>query len=319
MKISNKDVIQSYIFTTAKYDFSVYEKRILYRIVEINQTLLAGKKLTVKHKVNESLFGDRYYTIPISELLKDEQDHNYLEVKKALRRLSEKKFEYENEKTWASINIISNPKIDKYASTITFMLDSLMYESIMNFSKGFRKYELKVAMEMSSQYSMRFYELLSGQITPITFSIQALKEMFNVQEKYERINDFIRFVIEPAQRDMNATAPFSFEFKMNKQGRKYNSITFYPYKIRANRDVELENKVLDNEISLRWTLSRNSIDYLKNGFGFSEKEIKQQKGLFERAEKEIDLVDFLSRVKFKASEAANSKGYVINSLKNELK
>jgi len=30
--INNKDLIQSYIITTAKYDFSVPEKRIIYRI-----------------------------------------------------------------------------------------------------------------------------------------------------------------------------------------------------------------------------------------------------------------------------------------------
>lgn len=33
MKITNKEVIQSYLITTARYDFSVYEKRIIYRIV----------------------------------------------------------------------------------------------------------------------------------------------------------------------------------------------------------------------------------------------------------------------------------------------
>ena len=33
-----KDQIQSYIMTTAKYDFSVYEKRILYRIVARGRT-----------------------------------------------------------------------------------------------------------------------------------------------------------------------------------------------------------------------------------------------------------------------------------------
>ena len=32
MKINNKEVLQSYILTTAKYDYSVYEKRILYKI-----------------------------------------------------------------------------------------------------------------------------------------------------------------------------------------------------------------------------------------------------------------------------------------------
>lgn len=34
MNINNKDIIQSYIMTTAKYDFSADEKRILLRLVE---------------------------------------------------------------------------------------------------------------------------------------------------------------------------------------------------------------------------------------------------------------------------------------------
>jgi phosphate starvation-inducible membrane PsiE len=42
--ISNKNLIQSYIMTTAKYDFSVYEKRILYLLVEMAQCEVEGRK-----------------------------------------------------------------------------------------------------------------------------------------------------------------------------------------------------------------------------------------------------------------------------------
>lgn len=35
--IKNKDILQSYVITTARYDFSIYEKRILYRIIEVLQ------------------------------------------------------------------------------------------------------------------------------------------------------------------------------------------------------------------------------------------------------------------------------------------
>ena len=42
-KIDKKELIQSYIITTAKYDFNVYEKRIVYRIVELLQEMLEGK------------------------------------------------------------------------------------------------------------------------------------------------------------------------------------------------------------------------------------------------------------------------------------
>lgn len=44
MKVNNKDLIQSYIITSAKYDYSVYEKRILYRLIELFQSLTKGCK-----------------------------------------------------------------------------------------------------------------------------------------------------------------------------------------------------------------------------------------------------------------------------------
>ena len=55
--VVNKDQIQSYIMTTAKYDFSVYEKRILYRIVEMAQGELQGVRFTTDcKKIEHTLF-----------------------------------------------------------------------------------------------------------------------------------------------------------------------------------------------------------------------------------------------------------------------
>lgn len=33
----NKQVFQSYVLTAAKYDFTAYEKRIMYRLIEMAQ------------------------------------------------------------------------------------------------------------------------------------------------------------------------------------------------------------------------------------------------------------------------------------------
>ena len=44
MAIVNKDLIQSYIMTTAKYDFNVYENCIIYRLVEMALGELQGIK-----------------------------------------------------------------------------------------------------------------------------------------------------------------------------------------------------------------------------------------------------------------------------------
>lgn len=64
-KKTNKDLIQSYILTTAEYDFSVQEKRILYRIVEQNQHLIEGKKLNKSYNIEQVNEGV-YYTLNMS-------------------------------------------------------------------------------------------------------------------------------------------------------------------------------------------------------------------------------------------------------------
>ena len=45
MENSNKDLIQSYILTQARYKFTVPEKRILYGIIELMQHYTEGKPL----------------------------------------------------------------------------------------------------------------------------------------------------------------------------------------------------------------------------------------------------------------------------------
>ena len=88
MIIINKDVIQSYIFTTAKYNFSVDEKRILYRLVELVQYTLEGKKLISGYIIEDSeLKSMKSVKMPISSFLKDPESENYSAVKKALKNL----------------------------------------------------------------------------------------------------------------------------------------------------------------------------------------------------------------------------------------
>lgn len=65
-RITNKDVIQSYLMTVSKYDFSVYEKRILYRLVEAMQCEIEGEKLYPGLRIEKNLYDDRVVLMPIS-------------------------------------------------------------------------------------------------------------------------------------------------------------------------------------------------------------------------------------------------------------
>ncbi len=318
-KISNKDILQSYILTTAKYDYSVYEKRILYRLVEIAQSEIEGLKFSEDcRKVEHDLFGLVSITLPISSILANENDKNYKKAKDALISLSQKYIIYEDSEVWEKINIVVLPKIEKRKSTFTFTIAPRIWDCILNFSKGYRKFELKTAMQFESVYAMRFYELVSGQEAPITYNIDTLKDIFQISEKYKKINDFIKRVIEPAKTELDRCSPYTFEYKMNKTGRTFTSVTLFPKYQPKYRNIELENHNLQKQVSLSWDLPKNVVDYLKHNFNFTTEGIKNNIDLFKVANNQIDLIEFLSLLKGRSRNSKNPQGYIIGAIKKKI-
>lgn len=318
MKITNIEVIQSYLLTSARYDFDVYEKRILYRLVELCQPQLQGQKLNDKFTINQDLWGNRDIRMPISYLLKNEEDKNHTRVKASLEKLNEKRMEYEDEKKWKIIRLIELPEIYKYGEYVQFKIHAEVYQAILDFSKGFRKYELITAMNFESTYAMRFYELFSEKKEPITYSIEKLKIMFKIEDKYGRVNDFFRKVIDAAKKELDEHSPYSFEYVPIKEGRKMTHVRFTPVYIQKNRDPETEHKRLQKQVSPAWELDRMTLQYLKQNYYFDTKEITANLDLFKAAEQKLDLMLFLSNMRRKCDSKANPKGYLINALKKEL-
>ena len=313
------EVIQSYILTTARYNYNVYEKRILYRIVEMMQYMLEGKKLNRKYHIGEKKSELYDITMPLDAFLCGEDDNNYARAKEALESLSKKSFQYEDERVWRILPMILIPKIEKYEGTVSFRMHEDIYDVLLNFTKGFRKYELKTTFEFDSVYAMRFYELFSNQRNPLVFSIENLKIMFGVENEYEKTNDFIRKVVVSAKKVLDEKSPYSFEFSLLKTGKKITGIKFYPVYIPQNVDEEFETYRLKKMVSPSWTIEPQYLQYLKEHYLFATPEIRNNIDLFERAQKEIpDLLMFMSEVKARANRARNPKGYLINALCKEM-
>ena len=325
MKINNKELIQSYILTTAKYDYSVYEKRILYRIVEQLQLLIEGKTLNKNYSMQEIPHEDIKlfkFTFPFSAFKKNEEDKNHAQIKKALLSLEKKGFEYEDSEVWETINILYLPKVFKNKEYIGFTLREEIIQAFLDFSKGFKKYELKTAMEFESVYSMRFYELLSNQKTPINYSIDTLKEMFQIENKYKLTADFLRYVIEPAKKELDKCSPYTFHYETIKTGRKITGIRFIPIHQPQYEDESLKKQKALKQMSNRWYIPKNIEDYLKYNYEFTNKELNNNLSLFESLHNHLseeELLDFLVELKAQSVlyEIKNIKAYLIGSLKNK--
>jgi plasmid replication initiation protein len=321
MKIKNKDVIQSYVMTTAKYDFNADEKRVLYRIVEVLQAKTQGLKLKYDFSMQEDLFGKTEFTMPIKCFLPNPDSKNYDPIKEALVSLRQKGFEYEDSETWGFYGIIEMPVIKKRDSFVKFTVTPLLMKAFLNFSKGSRKYELETAMAFESVYAMRFYELLSGKTEPISYGIDKLKKMFGIEDKYkDRPGNFINKVIIPAQKELTKHAPYSFKFEKIKTGKKITGVNFKPYFIPKNRDPKLEERSLNKNVSVRWTLSKEEIFTLKEKFGFTDKGMKNNIELLKEAVSHEKFRDWVKDIHEMAIEfeVSNPTGFFIKQIRKNL-
>lgn len=317
--MDNKDVIQSYILTSAKYSYTVYEKRILYRIVELMQSNLQGKKLNQNYSFERNLLNDIEIELPFSAFVKDEKDFNYNRIKEAFIKLQKNVISYTNKDGEdCSTNLIERVKTNKNSHIAKFRLPEDIASVFLDFSKGYSKYELITAMSFDSIYSMRLYELISNQKHPISYTIERLKEIFNIVDKYKLNSDFMRNTINVAKKELTEKSPYTFEYKINKKDRKFYSITFYPIYQPNKRDDFIEQKKLQKQTSIRWELDEVVIKYLTENFGFNNKEINNNRDVFVQGSKDLDLLNLLAELKGKISDIKNPKGYVINAIKKQL-
>jgi plasmid replication initiation protein len=222
---------------------------------------------------------------------------------------------YEDDDVITSIRLVRKFEINKRSGFVRFSLDLPIYSALIDFSKGYKKYELQTAMQFESVSAMRFYELMSGLKEPIEFKIETLKEMFSISDKYKRVNDFIQFVLDVAKKELDEKSPYSFNYEPKKQGRAYHSIIFFPKFNPNNRDEELERKSLQKQVSLSWDLPKNVVDYLKHNFNFTTDGIKNNIDLFKSANNKFDLIQFLAEIKGKTRNSDNPQGYVIGAIR----
>lgn len=314
----NKNIIQSYLITTAKYDFTADEKRVLSNLINVLQPLLEGKVL--RGKVQQDLFQDYCLELPSSTFLGENDKTNHSRIKKALDLLEEKKLYQEDENSWRKIRLIESPRYLK-RGVVQFRLAKELVELFLNFDKGYSKYQLETILKLKSVYAMRLYELISGQTQPLTYKISYLKEIWGATQKaYERNYNFIQRVIIPAQEELNEKANWTFIFTPIKEGKKFTKIMFTPVHNTRNEDTSTEEHELIRQISISRLIENNLKNYLLQTCGFSVQEIKNNiptlKKFSELYKQDTD--GKIREIWARARDKRNPKSYLIGSIKCEI-
>lgn len=316
---TSRQVVQSYLFTTAVYDFNVYEKRIIYNLVRLAQSQLEGVKLSDSlYKIDHAYKDYLVVELPISDFLTDQDDKNHSRIKAALKSLHQKTFTYQEDGVWECFSIIANPKIRLRSSKVSFIVDSRVWDVLLNFTKGFSRYDLEIAFKLESTYSMRFYELLAGQKEPIAYSIENLRKEFKLDGKYKLNKDFIRRVVESAKNELDLKSPVTFTFRPLKEGKKITRIMFYPLRQEDKEPQDSFFKEIIRKYGSSAHLSSEEKRLLVE-IGFSEIGIRNNLELFMECKKRLDFIYELALIVGKSRDKNNPCGWCIKTLIGKLK
>ena len=313
-----RQVVQSYIATTAMYDFNVYEKRVMYNLVRLAQSQIEGVVLTDNlHKICHDMKGYVHVTLPLSDFLADEEDKNHRRVKDALKSLHRKTFEYLDDDVWECISIIALPKIALHSRQVSFIVDSRVWDVLLDFSRGFSRYDIEVAFRLESCYSMRFYELIACQKEPITYSIDALRRIFKLEDKYAFTKDFIKRVVESSKIELDQKSPVSFTYAPVKDGKRITQLIFFPVRFNAQDSSDDDHRMILRKYGSSAVLTADERRFLEE-IGFNESGINNNLSLFMDCQRNLDFICELALIKGKCRTKKNPCGWCIRTLTGKL-
>jgi len=331
IKVKNQMVQQSNYFTTARYDFTVQEKRILYRVAEkAYEYRMANKEWFAQHDGEYVVDEHVCFTMPVTCFMNKEQLENgggeqYDQVVEAFKSLVDKKISFKGDKCFSFGGILNYADQKKGDGNISFMVHKFVWQSALNFTKGFTALDLHVAMELKSAYSMRFYEFARQWRDRLhyTMTVKEFREMFRCQDKYPRIYDIKKYVIDNAKEELDRVAPMSFNYECNKVGREIKSITFHFYEIATNKEEETVRQELLSKYP-QAVIRPEVKQWLRHKMGFKQAQIRSNVKLIDELQRTFDnstvreLEETFQYIAKQGFRPQNNVGWFIQNLKKKV-
>lgn len=308
------ELVQSFLLSVTRVRLTLYEQRILTKIVEHGQSVIKGlSALQYKHVTNP--FDNEDIVIPIRYILTD-GSKDYAKVIDACKALMSRKFEFyePNTKTYYADTVIHNVMHVSGSGKVSFKVSRVLYDVMFNFSLGYKAYDLEKALLLPTPYAVRMYVLLNNQTTPLTWDVERLKEMFGVSDKYKQTRDFIKKVIEPARLALVNHSCNGFTYSRVTEGKKVTALRFFPVKIQT------EDSQTFGSMGKEAIISYKAVQImLREDMGFTPKEMHVNRVTLQRFCRIINCVDRLESVLQRAKRKRMDKGYIINAMKSEIK
>lgn len=209
-------VAKSNELINAKYKLSLEEQKIILVLASTIQP------------EDDELKAYNFRIESFMKLLGVNNARKYTEVPKITKKLMSKVLEVKKDNKITQFHWLSFAEYEKGTGCVTLKFTPELKPYLLRLKKLYTSYRLQNILTLTSKYSLRIYEILKSHEykKEICLSVNELKYKFEIQDEYQRYNDFKKYVILAAQKEINEKTDIKFDFEEIKKGRKIVEIKF---------------------------------------------------------------------------------------------
>jgi hypothetical protein len=234
-KVDGKNMVvkSNYFIMNSSYDLSLEEQKLILSLASL------------VHPDDENF---KPYLMRISDLMdifRVESKTKYSEIPKITKGLMKKVFEIfvPAENKMIQVAWLSSAEYVKGSGAVELEFSPKLKPYMLQLKEKFTQYQLANVLCMKSKYAPRLYEILkSNEFKRQGYEIIAvaeLRRLLKAENKYPRYNDFKRFIIDQAIKEINQLTDLNVEYEAIKTGRAVTSLKFY---IKSQRPEQIEHK-----------------------------------------------------------------------------
>ena len=226
--MNSKRITKSNAIVNASYRFSLNELRILlYGLSHIDPR---ADEFPMFHRVRVKDLADFY------DIGAKDRGSFYDDIKEALiTKFWNREFSYYDEDRGEVVKrtFLIEVAHGRKDGTLAYEYNPKIKKELQKLSKRFTSYFLSNVAGMKSAYAVRIYEIavmcLNASKRPkTTFSrtVEDLKHVLGITDKYKNFFDMKKRVLEAAKRDINRHSDIKMTYKVVKRGRSPHEIEF---------------------------------------------------------------------------------------------
>lgn len=290
-----------------RYRFDIWETRVF------------TKMLTLIKKDDEDF---KEYRIFLKDVVKDfdlSHKNSYKMLKDGAKGLTKKEIRIirdtpEGLKEFQTHIAVGVDSFVKDGNYVDISFHPKMKPFLLQLQTQYLMYDIRNVLGIQSSFSVRIYELLKQyeRIGKRRFSVQELKEILDISDKYPLYANFKQRVILKAQEDLQESTDIRFTFDEIKYGKQITELVFYIFKnnkVVDSRNEEEVDELPQLDINILNLIEREIFSMVKDFKGSNLKTVQKWLKLYpeDYIKSRITLVKNLIQV---GQKIANPIGFI---------